>query len=493
MYASADNPGEMYGAVAASPGEERAAGARRVRVLVAALLYAAFVGLCAGTMIRAAGPPLELSAAAPAAARASSIGSVASSPAQISDNSTCAALGFSDAQLLAHRRALALPNTYGGDALENVFLPVFASHNFSSVAVADARVTRAVVFLHGVDGEANAAYCKALAAASEHGGAERTLIVAPWFGDEQVSLSAWSSSSSGGGLSAYWQNFSWIEGADAASPPLRYTTAFDALDSLIVALNRTAGGAFPNLERVVVVGFSAGAQLGVRHAFFSGRPALTARYVLSDASDWLYFSSDRPAAACRALRDTGAEHTCARFTPPPTGSCESFDDYKYGIDALSKSKSRSMYLASFDDSLVFDAVDRWFSGALDIRYLFGTADVCDCSAAGYENAAMCYPTPSAATSCAPDSEGGADAQTGVACCDTYPDSTTRNWLDTDCAAMLQGSNRLQRGLNYVGYLGALARNRTSAWRPKYGLFDGAHDAAAFYAAPLFADWVFDAD
>ena len=113
-----------------------------------------------------------------------------------------------------------------------------------------------------------------------------------------------------------------------------------------------------------------------------------------------------------------------------------------------------MYLASFDDSLVFDAVDRWFSGALDIRYLFGTADVCDCSAAGYENAAMCYPTPSAATSCAPDSEGGADAQTGVACCDTYPDSTTRNWLDTDGAAMLPGSTRLQRGLNYVGYLGA---------------------------------------
>ena len=68
---------------------------------------------------------------------------------------------------------------------------------------------------------------------------------------------------------------------------------------------------------------------------------------------------------------------------------------------------------ALDEGLVFDAVDRWLSGSLDVRYLFGTSDVCDCSAAGFENAASCYPTPSAATRCTPDTEGGADAQNSL--------------------------------------------------------------------------------
>ena len=262
------------------------------RTIAAALVYAAFVGLCAGSLIRVSAP-LDLIAVAAPAAAASSPGVVSAAlPAQLADNSSCAQLGFSDAELVAHRRVLTLPNAHGSDARENVFLPVFASRDFNS-SVADARVTRAVVFLHGLDSEANTAYCKALAAASEHGAAERTLIVAPWFGDEQISLSAWSSSSDVG-VSAYWRNFSWKEGADAASPPSGYTTAFDALDTLIVALNRTGrapGGPFPNLERVVVAGFSAGAMLGVRHAFFAARQT-PARYVLADASSWLYVSRD---------------------------------------------------------------------------------------------------------------------------------------------------------------------------------------------------------
>ena len=80
----------------------------------------------------------------------------------------------------------------------------------------------------------------------------------------------------------------------------------------------------------------------------------------------------------------------------------------------------------------------------------------------------------------------------AACCDTWPDAST-NVLDVGCAAMLQGSSRLQRGLLFAQHLRSLFPQPPAAgpaW-PRVGLFPGAHDKAALYASALFRAWATD--
>ena len=55
--------------------------------------------------------------------------------------------------------------------------------------------------------------------------------------------------------------------------------------------------------------------------------------------------------------------------------------------------------------------------------------------------------------------------------------------------MLQGSNRLQRGLNYMGYIASM--QPPGAELPMYALYDGAHDTAAALTSEAFQAWVFD--
>ena len=219
-------------------------------------------------------------------------------------------------------------------------------------------------------------------------------------------------------------------------------------------------------------------------------------------------SAARPAASCSPLEDTGAAHTCDAFAPPDAAACGDFDDYKYGLSDLADASLTNLYVVPFANSSarLARAVARWFEK--DVRFLFGDADVCNCNTEGYANlqdATICYPR---GATCAPnvfggtlalDDDGGGNGSSAAAtCCDTYPDSTTDNALATSCKALLQGSNRLQRGLNYMGSLGALHANLTAAdnrssssgggYAPTYGTFNGGHDNEAFYASALFADW-----
>ena len=101
-------------------------------------------------------------------------------------------------------------------------------------------------------------------------------------------------------------------------------------------------------------------------------------------------------------------------------------------------------MSPFDTDTVLKtaALDRF--ARKDIQLISGAADACNCNTDGYENSAYCYPTP--ALACKPDAFGG------DGCCDTWPDATTSNALDTSCEAMVQGSNRLQRGLLYAQHL-----------------------------------------
>jgi len=59
----------------------------------------------------------------------------------------------------------------------------------------------------------------------------------------------------------------------------------------------------------------------------------------------------------------------------------------------------------------------------------------------------------------------------------------------ECAAMVQGANRLQRGLNYMSHLEDVLPGYTSHW----AIFDGGHNHDKAFQSGYFRHWVFDDD
>mmetsp|Transcript_59660 Transcript_59660/g.156449 ORF Transcript_59660/g.156449 Transcript_59660/m.156449 type:complete len:158 (+) Transcript_59660:1-474(+) len=110
-----------------------------------------------------------------------------------------------------------------------------------------------------------------------------------------------------------------------------------------------------------------------------------------------------------------------------------------------------------------------------------------CGAADMQNDPdYCFPT---GTDCTPNYFQS--ALNDVLCCDTYPDTFVDNVADSQLGGMVQGSNRLQRGLNYVHYLQYFyAARGDPSYKATWGLFDGGHDSAACFSSPLFTEWVF---
>lgn len=293
-------------------------------------------------------------------------------------------------------------------------------------------------------------------------------------------------------ISAFWDSSRWLEGGDNSPQPERFTTSFDVIDAVVAMLRaQQSSGWLPNLDQISIAGFSAGAQLVSRWAAFSPVPGV--RTIAGDGSSYMYLDERRPTAACNALTNTGAAHTCATFAPPVSAAaaaCPSFDLYKFGIGNLTQAAEGNMYIGQIKSAK--EVVQRFL--AKDVRFIFGTQDVCNCNSPGFtNNKSLCYPR---GTTCSPDGSGGQVA--GVNCCDTWPDTGSDNALATYCEAMLMGTNRLQRGLNYVDYLRKVATEHINIrdgkliadpW-PMHALFDGGHDNKAFYSSPAFRSWVF---
>lgn len=99
---------------------------------------------------------------------------------------------------------------------------------------------------------------------------------------------------------------------------------------------------------------------------------------------------------------------------------------------------------------------------------------------------------------------GNTIETATTCCDTFPDSTN-NDLSITCGSELQGSNRLQRGLNYMSYLqhyfnkgiageGAYISEENEVFMPVYAVVpELRHDCPAFFAASVVQEWALQLD
>eukprot|EP00966_Prymnesium_polylepis_P334926 7390277-Prymnesium_polylepis.1 len=107
-------------------------------------------------------------------------------PSELSDNTTCVGYGLSDAALYAARDAIMLSSPYTSSDT-SVFLPVFSSMHADD----GDSPSHAVIWIHGLSGDANTYYCSGVSATHDRGDSENTLSIAPWFGDEQLTLEAW--------------------------------------------------------------------------------------------------------------------------------------------------------------------------------------------------------------------------------------------------------------------------------------------------------------
>jgi hypothetical protein len=419
-------------------------------------------------------------------------------PAELADNTECEKQGFSS--LDAYQQALQLPNVYNATTSKKVFLPIFASH---SLEIPDESLTHAVIWIHGLSADANTYFCDGMAAVTENSDPGSILSIAPWFGNVQVSESQWINNSTSAGVSAFWTTTRWLSGGNNSPSPAQYTTSFDVLDAIYEAIvsHSAKASLFPNLKVVTFAGYSAGAQLVSRWAFFTHHGKgknIKLRFLVSDPGSYMYLDSSRPAASCSpGNSNTTPSHTCADFntsTSAMQADCPKYNKYKYGVSDLRAVKYNN-YIAPFatEPSLVQAQLKDF--RVKDIRFIFGTQDVCNCNTAGYDNSAeYCYP---AGATCVPNADGGTVA--GAGCCDTYPDGTKHNALNVGCESQLEGQNRFQRGLNYMSHVdrfyanqqqGAHLDARASGPVFKHSTYPGGHNNSAFHSSSDFIQWAF---
>jgi len=389
------------------------------------------------------------------------------------DKLSCVDKGFSS--LKRYQQSIPLGNGH-------TFMPVYSSER---LAEPSDRITQAIIWMHGVRENANKFFCDAMLHTSDAQVDDRTLSIVPWFSSFYVTGKQWvpHSAFEEQMVSACWPDVGWMEGSEADNAEI---TAFGVLDKIALQLQTT--DSFPKLSRIVFVGFSAGCQMLSRWSLFSnallpgfGRAETTA--LLASCGTYMYLDDKRPSKKCRAHYDTGTDHSCERFHSNWGRPCGSYDRYRLSLNLEGSESAHGNYLREFGEYpiLVEDALDKFPSK--DVRFMLGNADACSCNVGSFRNPDSCYSELN--YTCAPNKHGGSRA--GNVCCD----SGQSNDLAHGCGPSLQGSNRLQRGLNYVGYLRHFYEKRGVAYKPPLRIFDGGHDSSQCFASGAFREWVFE--
>ena len=403
-------------------------------------------------------------------------------PAQLSDPTVCAALGFANGDLSGYQRRLWI-----GTNTTAPFLPVYSTHPLGEDS--DDAVQSAVVILHGLGGNANDYFCTGAASTPPD-----IMVIAPWFGSQQVAAADWGGSDGAAAASLFWGNTTrWTSGGDAVASgdetvAKEEATAFGALDTLLAVLREKCG-----MRSISVVGMSAGAQLALRHAFASGHedePGIGphVKYLVASPGSYLYLDGARPASWCRPFNDTDGfiAAECDAFEVPSLDEvqqCDAYNDYKLGLGAGLATSNAYLAPMANNPSLVEAAIQRFLRR--DMLIVVGAEDACNCNAAGVVNPDNCFWQPG--TSCTPIL---ANDSSLTGCCDTYPDSRTNNALDTSCGAMMQGAARLHRGLLYGAYLRSRFQGSPISWRGVHVVSHMGHDVQALMQSRVFKRFAF---
>jgi pimeloyl-ACP methyl ester carboxylesterase len=256
-------------------------------------------------------------------------------------------------------------------------IPLYANYSLQGAHPA---ISRAVILVHG-NGRNPESYFKTLIRALGKAGRRAdTLAIVPHFSLGRDRFNREDNE-------VYWDRSRGWKRGDRSTRDLK--TRIGSFAVLDAVLDRLAdGGAFANLEAIVIAGHSAGGQFVQRYA--AGQPPnpapgrLRLRYIVANPSSYLYFDRTRPAPGF-----------AGGFAPPgPDGGCR-YNRYKYGME------KRNAYMARTDAETL---IARYRSRR--VIYLLGAMDT------------------------------DADARS----------------LDTRCQAMAQGRHRRERGRIFKAYM-----------------------------------------
>lgn len=346
---------------------------------------------------------------------------------------------------------------FSQNSSQSTYLPYFSNVDLISTSLPLSNVT---ILVHGLGCNAAGYFCQGMSFS------QNQIIVAPWFGNQSVSLSDWLGyQSTLNFTNPIWDGSEWSQGGLDLQFNL---SSFQMMDQLITFIQKKLAD---KTEKIVIAGFSAGAQFVQRYAWASdlGLDG-SIRYFVSNPSSYLYFDNNRPLKECRPL-DSSYVTNCSKYSIPDlvtlnSSDCLKYNRYKYGlvkIDLLNK------YLIKAANRSLHDMVSSYTQK--EILYVLGNWDVCNCNIAGFGNdPTICYPL----------------ANTSI-CLDTYPGSYD-NVVDFNCQAMLQGSNRFQRGLNFLNYLKYLCGPQ---YLNNFAIVDGMeHDSGMYFQSQFFQSFGF---
>ncbi|WP_210505893.1 hypothetical protein [Naasia sp. SYSU D00057] len=222
----------------------------------------------------------------------------------------------------------------GSDATAD--LQYVGNQSIGNNAAGNPNVRTVVLVVHG-DGRDAAGYADStLKAAVSAGKVGTTAVIAPHFLSEADGHSG----------RMYWTDGGWKIG-DPSLDSSRLSS-FDVLDRLIA---RVQDGRFPNLDRLVVAGHSAGGQFVQRFAAGSDAAGVD-EYVVANPSSYLFLSSARWSGS--RLRE---------LTSSEKSACRDYNDYKHGLNA------RNAYM----DRVPADALKARYASH-PVTYLLGTSD-----------------------------------------------------------------------------------------------------------------------
>ncbi len=241
-------------------------------------------------------------------------------------------------------------------------------------------ITRALVFVHGINRDADNHFRTALAAAFLAGALNDTVVVSPRF--------ASNSSAPGNQIGdcrdalapdeANWicetqRADNWRSGGgEVGNDKL---TSFDFMDEIVRRLARKE--VFPNLKSIVVAGHSAGGQFVIRYEMSNlvhDSVGIAISYVVSNPSAYTYVDDVRPTSTALPTTIAAAAPGFmppAPVVPPPAfvpyadaKNCAGYDQWPYGL------KNRIGYASRLTDDQI-----RKQLAARPVTYLLGEADI----------------------------------------------------------------------------------------------------------------------
>ena len=290
---------------------------------------------------------------------------------------------------------------------ESAKLFVYRSY---SLQARNERITRALVFAHGINRDAGNHFRTALAAAFLDGALGETLIVAPRFasnsaapGNEAGHCADTLATDEANWFCENQRPDTWRSGGPEVSHAA--VASFDFMDEIVRRLADKRF--FPNLRFIVVGGHSAGGQFVSRYEMTSSvniRSGPTISYVVGNPSSYAYLDGSRPTASALP---SNISASAPGFRPPPPDhpppafvefadarNCSGYDDWPYGL------KNRSGYAARRSEEQLRGQVS-----SRPVTYLLGDSDI---------------------------------LPSGI--------------FDVSCPAMAQGPTRLARGLAFAKYV-----------------------------------------